>query len=262
MLNYIGAELYKLRHKKGLFIGVGIILLIESTLLLPGFWRVLDEGQVGMLLTFLSVLQPVGLFLAPVFAAYTFDDQHGYGTLKNEIVYGIPRSQVYLGKLLTAFLVGTVAAAAVIGWYLVIAALLARNILGVAGEVWQYLLMVSLSAWTTWLSAAALTILLLFLCKTTGGALVFIFLLTLFGLPVCMVYEVGGPAPEQFDFFHWFSRLFYAAPYRNLYLYPFESGVVGSHLVSGLLKAVGLALGWIGVTTAVGIGVFSRQEVK
>lgn len=263
MLNYIGAELYKLRHKKSLFIGMGILLLLESTLLLPGFWRTLDEDQLGILLSFLAVLQPIGLFLAPIFASYAFDDQHGHGTLKNEIVYGISRSQVYLGKLLTAFVVGTAASAVVIGWYLVIAALLARNFLAVDRELWVYLVTVTLSAWTTWLSAASATILLLFLCKTSGGALVFIYLLTLFGLPACMVgYGVGAPPPERFDFFYWFTRLFYAAPYQIVYVTPFQAGNVIPQMIRALLKAAVLCLGWVGGTTAIGIGIFSRQEVK
>jgi len=261
MLNYVSAELYKLRHKKSLFVVVGFILLLESTLLLPGYWKALRGDQVGVLLGFLVLMMPIGLFLAPIFAAVTFDDQYGHGTLKNEIVYGIPRSQVYLGKLLTAMAAGTLAAGVVVGWYLVLTSLLARDLFSdVPGEVWSCIWSMLAGSWLSWLAAVAFTFFLLFTLKTSGGALTVVYLLTFFGLPLCMV---GYEDPGHFDLLYWFSKLFYAAPYRNIVMAP---GIVEGELPWPLLRVLGetaaLCLGWVAATSALGLALFRRREIK
>jgi len=261
MLNYISAELYKLRHKKSLFVVVGLILLLESTLLLPGYWKDLRGDQVGILLGFLVLMTPIGLFLAPIFAAVTFDDQHGHSTLKNEVVFGIPRSRIYLGKLCAALLAGTLAAALVVGWYLVLTALLARDLFSdVPEEVWGCIWSMLAGSWLSWLAAVAFTFFLLFSLKSSAGALTVVYLLTCFGFPLCMI---GYEDPGHFDLLYWFSRLFYAAPYRNIVMAP---DIVVEGLPWPLFRVLGetaaLCLGWAAVTSALGLTLFRRQEVK
>ena len=41
MLNYLSAELYKLRRKKSLYIGIAALLVLESLLFTPSLW--IDE---------------------------------------------------------------------------------------------------------------------------------------------------------------------------------------------------------------------------
>ncbi len=97
MLNYLSAELYKLRRKKSLYIGIAALLVLESLLFTPSLW--IDEMPLAeILMGFFTTALPCGLFLAPVFAVLAFDNQHGYATLKNEVVFGIPRSRVYLAS--------------------------------------------------------------------------------------------------------------------------------------------------------------------
>jgi len=261
MLNYVNAELYKLRHKRGLLIGTGALMILESTLLLPGLWKELDGAQVEVLLGFLVVLFPVGLFAAPIFAAAVFDDQYGHATLKNEVVFGIPRSRIYLGKLLAAMLAGTLAAVLVVGWYVIIAAILARDISGVSAEIWICVGAAAAGAWMTWLAAVAFTFFLLFVLKSVSGALASVYLLTMFGLPLCMIgYQ---QEPGRFDLFYWFSRLFYIAPYRRILEAP---SVIMGQTMTPLFQALGesaaICLGWVTVTAALGLAVFSRREVK
>lgn len=261
MLNYISAELYKLRHKKSIFITVGLILVLESTLLLPGYWKALRGDQVGILLGFMVLMMPIGLLLAPVFAAVTFDDQHGHSTLKNEVVFGIPRGRIYLGKLCAAMLAGTLAAAAVVGWYLVLTWFLAKDLFSdVPGEVWTCVWSVLAGSWLSWLAAVAFTFFLLFTLKSAGGAMAVVYLLTCFGFPLCMI---GYEDPGHFDIFYWFSKFFYIAPYRNIILAP---DIVAEGLPWPLLRVLGetaaLCLGWVAGSSALGLALFRRREVK
>ena len=113
MLNYLGAECYKLCRKKSLFIGMAVLLVLESLVFLPMLSG--EEVGRGLAYLFLLMMLPIGLLVAPVFASLTVDDQYRNGTLKNEIIFGIPRSRVYLGKLAAAILVGTAAAAVTVG---------------------------------------------------------------------------------------------------------------------------------------------------
>ncbi len=264
MLNYISAELYKLRHKKSLFIGVGLILAMESLLLLPGTSMVLDRDQVGILIGFLAVMMPMGLFLAPIFAALVFDDQHGRATLKNEVVFGVSRGRIYLGKLLAALLAGTAAAAVIIGWYLVVAALLARGRDFLDQEIWSCLWALLLGFWLTWLASAAFTFFLLFTLKTSSGALAAVYLLLVFGLPLCMIgYGEGGAAPERGGFLYWFSKLFFAAPYWDLLIaMPAASLSSPPVLLRALGKAACISLGWVVASSGLGLVIFKRAEIK
>ena len=118
MLNYVSAELYKLSRKKGLWLGLGLFLLLESALFLPDvlFFGTVDNEIDAYYCFFVSALC-VGLFVPPAFAVQVYDGQQTCGTLKNEIVFGIPRSRIYLGKLLAAAVTGTAAAAAAAGLY-------------------------------------------------------------------------------------------------------------------------------------------------
>ncbi len=80
MLNYISAELYKLRRKKSLYTGMVVLLALEGLLFVPIFW-VDDIPLAGELVVFLNGALPFGLFLAPAFAVLDFDNQYGYASL-------------------------------------------------------------------------------------------------------------------------------------------------------------------------------------
>lgn len=248
MLNYISAELYKLRHKKGLFVGMLLLLILECWLFVPSLW-VEDVPVEEAMLAFLMAVLPFGLFLAPAFAALIFDDQHGRGTLKNEVVFGIPRSRVYLGKLAAGMLVGTLCAAVAVGFY-ILGCIWVRTA-PVEPQIWEMLLNSLVCAWLTWLAALSFALLVQFLLKSSAGALTLTYLVSFIGVPLGMLGTGEGAAP-------WLKltvNLFYSAPYQALYLVRERPG-------GALGYAALIFLLWVGGTTAVGLAVFRHREIK
>lgn len=261
MLNYISAELYKLRYKKSLFIGIVVLLALESLFFVPAFW-IADQPLKDELLGFLDALLPMGFFLSPVFAVLVFDNQHGYATLKNEVVFGIPKSRIYLGKLLTAMLVGTVAAVLVVGWYLLLSTLTVGPLMG--ARLWEQFLINALSAWLTWLAALSFAMFLLFSLGSSTAAMTVAYLVAFVGVPVGIIGAGEGPDGPAL----WIKvsvNLFYSAPFKrfwynfgDVYTPNFQPPLDWSPLWYALLVC---AL-WVGVTTALGLLFFRRREVK
>ncbi len=256
MLNYVSAELYKLTRKKGLFVGVGLLLLLESLLFIPGaFLKEELQNLADAYLAFLGLALGLGLLLAPLFAARSFDDQHGNGTFKNEIVYGIPRSRIYLGKLLTGMLAGTVSAVAVMGWYLLLVLLFTRP--GPDSVWWGVLWRTVGTAWLSWLSALSFAFFLMMRLKSSAAAIVASYLVTILGTPLALTVgsDPGSPA--------WacvLSRLFYG--YACLYQIDLLAGDAGGSIMAALGNTLASCGIWTLGLTALGMFLFQRQEIK
>lgn len=261
MLNYVSAEFYKLTRKKGLLVGAGILMVLESLLFLPG---VLVKEELSNItdayLAFLMLALGLGLLLAPVFAARSFDDQYGNGTLKNEIVCGIPRSRIYLGKLLAGMLAGTLSALAVIGWYLLLTLLLTRPYLpelSLGAAWWGSLWRAVGRAWLSWLSALSFAFFLMMLLKSSTAAMAVCYLVTVLGTPVALV---GGAEPSNPLWFSVLCRLFYGCSC----FYDME--LLSGELESTVIGNWGYALGswgiWTVGLTALGVLLFQRREIK
>lgn len=261
MLNYISAELYKLRRKKGFLIGMAALLVLESLLFGPTFW-VNAQLEKEVLLSFLDALLPMGLFLAPVLAVLAFDNQHGYATLKNEVVFGIPKSRIYLGKLLTAMIVGTVAAALAIGWYLLLAALTVGPLM--EADLWAQFLINVTSAWLTWLSALSFAMCLLYSLGSSTLAMVVAYLIAFLGVPVGIIGADPGPNGPAL----WVKvsvNLFYSAPYHRFWFWfgeVYPPGFGPPLDWSPLWHALVVWCVWMGIFTTLGLLRFRRREIK
>lgn len=259
MLNYIFAELYKLRYKKSLFIGMAALLVLESLLFVPTLW--IDELPLAdTLVVFLDSALPFGLFLAPVFAVLAFDNQYGHATLKNEVVFGIPKSRIYLGKLLTGMLVGTLAAAVAVGWYLLLLTLTAGA--PMEARLWEQLLINIASAWLTWLAALSFAMFLLFTLKSSAGAMIVAYLIAFVGVPLGIIGAGEGPAL-------WIRlsvNLFYSAPYQRFWFWFGEMLRFPDWEPALDWSPLGYALAvctlWVGIFTALGLLLFRRREIK
>lgn len=261
MLNYLSAELYKLWHKKSLFLGMAALLALESLLFVPSFW--IDEQPMkDQLLSFFDALLPMGFFLSPVFAVLAFDNQRGYATLKNEVVFGVPRSCIYLGKLIAGMLAGTAAAVVVVGWYLLLAALTVGPLMD-AGLWGQFLINVT-SAWLCWLAALAFSMFLLFILRSSAGAMVAAYLIAFFGVPLGIIGAAPGPNGPAL----WIKlavNLFYSAPFKRFWFWfgeVYPSGFGPPLDWSPLWYALLVCALWVGVTTALGLLFFRRREIK
>lgn len=260
MSNYISAELYKLGRKKSLLVGVILLLALESLPFLPSFWKEeLGASREILYGFFAAALYPM-LALPPLFAAMVFDGQYGYGTLKNEVVYGIPRTRVYLGKLIAGGLVGTLAAAVASGWYILLANLTSRYYMADSLSL-SWLLRVLLSHWCIWLALLSFSFLLLTLMRNAAGALALVYVSIILLLPFTVVYW-GGDYPLWFRLV---NELFFTAPFRYITVdaHYAEVGMLYSLLGEDWLAySAAVGLFWVAWTTALGMFVFRRREIK
>lgn len=253
MLNYLSAEWYKLRKTKGIFVAFGVLLALIFLIFLPKFWYV--EPSFGVYAAAYLAFLPVGFFLAPIFASKVFDDQYGRGTLKNEVTFGIPRYRSYLGKLAMGALTGTVAALIVLAFYLLLSFIS-------HGAQEEYLLIYAeaclhgtLLTLPLWLASMSMAFCLQILIRNSAAAIATDYLILLVGTPLSIMEFEGEIYSPVLRFF---NRWFFVAPFRAVYG---ENALDGLGL-SGLEYSWLIGVGWVLVTSIVGMSVFSRKEIK
>ena len=257
MLNYMRAECYKLLHRKYMFLFSLVILACEA-LLNAGFvftnvnGNYVDFYTGGVMATaFLTM----GLYLAIVVADAVFSDQYKYNTLKNEVSFGIPRTRIYLGKLLVTAMAGLVMAAIFLAFYEVLCFLTLPA--GEAGSTRLTLTIVgycALAALPQWLGAVAVTNMFFFLLRSNAGA-------AFAALAVICLPEFVLARLSAFTFF---SSGAYVV-FQTL-----GSWMPGS-MISGAAEQVGswaymgqswlIGLVWVAVFTAAGLAVLRKKEI-
>lgn len=253
MLNYISAEWYKLRHTKGIFIAFGVLLGLILLVYIPKFWY--TEPSFGVYATAYIAFLPLGFFLAPIFAVKAFDGQYGKGTMKNEVVFGIPRSRIYLGKMAIAGLTGTGAALIVLNFYLLL------NLVGHGAGDENILLYMELCLRGTlltlplWLASMSLAFCLQSAFHSSAGAVVADYLILLIGTPLSLMGYEGEVNSLILKFF---DRWFFVAPFRSVYGAMSEEIL----LLNGMSYSWLLGLGWIAVTSLAGMAIFTRKEIS
>lgn len=261
MLNYLSAEFYKLRFHKGLYIGTGLLLLLELLVFLPGF-MIRDERDYlprDILLGFLVIAMTVGILIAPIFAVMAFDNQNGNGTLKNEIVFGVSRSRAYFGKMLTGALAGTGIAILAIGFYLALTALLGGESTGYLSFGW-YLNIIT-TQWLIWLTIYAVAFFILTLLNSPATAIAFTY------IAITVVPAVIGVIWCSDLNFGWqlAASLSFGAPIALL-MVSSDTTVQGVilPLLGGnvLLYTLLLCLLWWGISTAAGVLILRHREIK
>ena len=254
MLNYISAEWYKLRHTKGIFLSFGVLLVLVTLLFVPAFWvqaPTFEAYAGGYIVTLV-----LGFFLAPIFAVRAFDDQYGRGTMKNEVVFGIPRRRIYLGKLAFGALAGTGAALLVLAFYLLLCILMG----GLAEEnatlcielcVSGTLLVIPL-----WLASLSLAFLLQAVMRSSAGAVAINYLFLLFGTPIALMGGLEEPTTSLL--LNFMNRWFFVAPYRAIYV----TTDLNWSAFCGMTYSWLVGAGWVLATTSIGLAVFSRREIN
>ena len=261
MLNYLSAEFYKLRFHKGLYVGTGLLLLLELMVFLPGF-MIREQGKEyipqDVLLAFLVAAMTVGIFIAPIFAVMVFDNQNGNGTLKNEIVFGMPRSRIYIGKLLAGAIVGTVIAVLAIGFFLFLSYLLGGPARAGGLFVSDFLATIAIQ-WFIWLSAYAFSFFVLTLVHSSASAMIVIYLVT-------MVSPIVNSILWDTDaHFLWklAASLSFSAPLALMGVNERSQGVI-LPLLGGneLLYALVICLVWWLLSIGLGLLTLHRREIK
>ena len=210
------------------------------------------QGSFGECLSLLVPFFTAGLYLAIVVADAVFSDQYKAGTLKNEVACGLPRTRIYLGKLTTAAGAGLL----LVFLTLLAYAVLCRMLIPGGPEDWaaiQIFLFRLLSAVPLWLGTLALTMAAMFNVSHAVPMLAVV-LVCLNGLgPVfrgLMGLGVG-----------WLSALAEAL-YRLTLTAPMALANVALWDPAYLLWCWGVGLLWAAGSTAVGLALFVRREIR
>lgn len=119
MVKYMGAEFYKLLHRKYTY-GFFLFMMGGASLLLA-IWQFADgdviRADFGSCASMVVLLLTVGLYMDVLIVDLVFSDQYKCNTLKNEVSFGLPRTRIYLGKLAVEAILGVAVSLIVIVYY-------------------------------------------------------------------------------------------------------------------------------------------------
>lgn len=255
MLNYISAELWRCTRRWQNLAGWGFFLLLVAVVGM--LWG--GGGMVYALETLREFLL-VGLYVGFPLAALTCGDLWRSGTLGNELSVGLTRHRIYFGKLLASLLMGVVLFFATVAVFLLAAAPWGRH----AAEeqvraAMDYLMEGIWISLPRYIGAVSLAHCLCFTLRANGLAPVVYYLYLTLGEVFLGAIDVFGLglAGDVINAFTNAVRPFLLGSayftYGDVAVPPLPPGIGFSWLTG---------LGWLVVTCAVGMAVFSRREIK
>ena len=253
MLNYLGAELWRMFHRRqwlALYGGCLALVLLAAVL-----W---GNGTQARAVETLRDLLAAGLYLCFPLAGLTAGDLWRNGTLGNEISCGLPRARIYVGKFLASLAVAVVLLALMLGLYLVVMLALAdRSGAEELLSAWRELGRGLAVALPRYLGALSLAHALCFTLRTGGLAPVLYYLYLTIG-----ELFLGAIHAEGLGLLGVVLNTLAGAARPILLTGGFYSyGAVGGS-PAGPIQSWLVGLGWLLITTAVGWRIFSRREVK
>ena len=257
MADYLRAECYKMTHRSYLWGALLITAALETVMVLLWAWL---NGDVVHLtssggLAMLFYLLPMGFYAAAISGDIVFSDQYKHNTLKNEVAFGLPRSRIYLGKLLAGCLLSLAACVAILGWYSILCVLLLPGD-GALGTALAQLGFALLCALPLWLGAQAMFTLCYFSFRgSTAGAIVGVCVIALLGqFLTFLALMVELPSPALAEALTQVQKLLLTTPLDGL----------TEHIGEGarLAWAWGVGAGWYAATTALGLCIFRKREIS
>ena len=255
MKHYLTAEWGKAMARPYYRIYLSVMVALAALLALTWWWTGREgmfQGTFGVCLGLLVPFLSMGLYLAVMVADVVFSEQHKLGTLKNEVSYGLPRARIYLGKLLTAAGAGLLLAFLTLLVYAVLCRLLIpagpRD-----GAAIQTFLFYLLSDIPLWLGALSLTMAVMFNIAHTIPAMAAV-LVPLMGLgPFFRAIMRLGP--------EWLSAGA-GVLYRLTLTAPLDLADVALRDPAYLLWCWGVGLLWTLGSTAAGLALFARRDIR
>ena len=259
MLNYIQAEFYKLLHRKYTYIALGIFLALEG-LLIAGFAFHNSHSYstpFGGAVTMIVDLGVIGFCTCLLTGDIVFAGQYKNSTLKNEVSFGISRTQIYLGKLIAQTLLSIVYLAIMMVFFLGLCAVclpmesgagfyFAADALTIVG----YFLAVGLPLWVG--AQAALCMCLFLVNGEMASSFLYVGIVFVLETIVDLAgLIIRGPVGEA---------LLRAVPYFPVRMLNEAKAVVGDMGYLGRAWLVGAF--WVAVCTAIGLYGFNRKEIK
>ena len=259
MLNYIRAEAYKLLHRPYTYIALGVMLVLEALYASMFAFHNAHSYSTpfGGAVTMIVDLGVIGFCTCLLTGDIVFAGQYKNSTLKNEVSFGLSRTQIYLGKLLAQTLLSIVYLVVMMGFFLGLCAVClpmepeagfysAADAMTIVG----YFLAVGLPLW---IGGQAVVCMCMFLVNGEMAAS-FLYVGIVFVLEAFIDLAgllIQGPAG---------NALLKAVPYFPVRMLNGAKSVVGD--VSYLGKAWLVGAFWVIVCTAAGLYGFNRKEIK
>lgn len=251
MLNYIKAELWKVSRRRSAC-AMAVCLLLCTALF---FW-IYASGGFRSLATGISSTMLLGMLLAPPLVQLV--DSQTADTLKNELGFGLRRGTVYWGKLCAALLLGLVLCAVLVGGSLGLGWLLLPH-----GQPDQAAMALELAgfcllgALPVWCGMFALCHMLALTIRSTAAWVSGYYLVFFMGQPLLIfvaimlfgIYEASGL------FSHLVAVLM---PYTLLMPEALEGWLTPEYQ----LWCWSIGLGWMAVSTALGLTLFGRRDIR
>jgi len=251
MLDYLNAELFKLKSHKTYFLGFSAVILALEGLLL--FLLKNATGEAGntfdTAVGIFVVMLPMGFYLVVVICDMIFSDQYKHNTLKNEVSYGLPRTRTYLGKLFAAILAAFLFCAAFIVFYLLLSRFLfpvetpPRQLLAELGHVLG-------AALPLWLGSLAFCHMLLFVMRgSTQATIVYVLSLSLDGILDMAMLFLPKLRTSLITVQSWLLT--------NCFNELLSNGVGGAQTARAWITGAA----WFALSTAAGLFVFQKREI-
>lgn len=263
MLNYIRAEVYKLLRRPYTYVVLGVFLLLEGFLVAGHAFHNAHSyitpfgGAIIMVVEFGTI----GFCICLLTADIVFAGQYKNSTLKNEVSFGLSRTQIYLGKFIAQTLLSIVYLVIMMGFYLGLCAIfLPLEALPVEGfysitaidglTIVGYYLAVGLPLW---IGAQAVACMCQFLIQgDMAASIVYMSIVfVLEGIIAIVSALVQGHTGET---------LVLIASHMPRPVLEGAKAVVGDWAYLGKAWFVGAF--WVAVCTAIGLYGFHRKEIK
>ena len=263
MGNYINAECYKALHRKYFYLFLAVILGLAAAFMLllrvEGLRQtqtaegmiMIQQVSASELLGIMTMGLSSGLYFLLIGVDIVFSDQYKYNTLKNEVSYGLSRVRIYLGKLAASALVATILCVVLLAGYVGLSCLLfpvRDETLGESLRALGLWLGVSLPLW---LGGLGLYMMLQFSMKNTSATIAYVMIVGILGSGFLDLFSLFLPSLEPV------MKLVQTISLNT----PFA--LMREHSPESLMGyAWILGMGWLCVTTAVGLIGFRKKEIS
>ncbi len=259
MLNYIRAETYKVLRRPYTYLALAVMLVLEG-IFAAGFAFHNSHSfatPFGGAIVSIVELGAIGFSMCLLTGDMVFAAQYKNSTLKNEVSFGISRTQIYLGKLIAQTLLSLVYLAIMMAFFIGLCAI-CLPIEGPAGFfsagdaliIVGYFLAASIPLW---IGGQAAMCMCLFL---TNGEMTSSFLYVGIVFILDTFLSVTGLLVQG-----WLGNLLVkTSEYFPRPMLDTAKAVVGDPVYLGQAWLVGAF--WVTVCTAIGLYGFHRKEIK